>query len=387
MYLRVFKEDIIEGILRCTSVISQKTGPAYLRTLWLSADDERLNIMGTDGNIEFTGSYNANVLEKGLVGVEGKKIGDLIRKLKPGEIIIRADNENNVLSIQQDKRRYKIPTTESSWFPDLDEFPEENKVLWSGEILKEIVDKTLFCIGEDESMGTITMLKVAKGDPEYSVVECCAFDNQNMSIYSFKNEDIFNLIPEEGFLISRKYIMELKKWLTNHEIEVNITTDRLFIRSEQIKESISFPLSFGTYTDYNEILKTFVSKINSRIIVNRKEFLETLDRLYIFTTDYNRAIMLQLSPQEMTITSTAVETGEASESISCDFNGDIKELIFNIRSLMDILNHFSSDDVHLNLSEETLPCKVTSENEKNFFVITVPVQIEEEEYYTEEEDN
>ncbi|MFN2268963.1 MAG: DNA polymerase III subunit beta [Desulfonatronovibrio sp.] len=387
MYLRVFKEDIIDGIIKATGIISQKTGAAYLRTLWLSSNDDKISIMSTDSNVEFTGNYNANVLEKGLVGVEGKKFSELIRKLKPGEIILKVDNDQNILHIQQDKRRYKIPTSDSSWFPELEEFPEEKNVLWSGEIFREIIDKTFFCVSEDNTMGSLTCLKISKGDPDKTEIEICAFDMQNMGLYTLKDESIYNIIPDEGMLIPRKYLTELRKWLTFKEIEISVSKDRFFIRTEDMKESISFPLSFDEFSDYQSIINSFIHDINSCLVVNRKDLLESLDRILIFSTELNRATAFELSSEELRLVSTAAETGEADEVIPCSYDGNINEMVFNIKSMMEILGHLNSEEIQISLCEKDRPCKVTGTEDRNFFVVTMPVQVEEEVYYTEEEDN
>lgn len=386
MYLRIFKEDIIDGIMKATSIISQKAGAAYLRTLWLKAEDDKLEILSTDSNMEFIGKYKSNILEKGLVGVEGKKFSDLMRKLKPGEIIFKADQEKNIFFIQQDKRRYKIPTTESSWFPELTAFPPDNNVLWSGEMLKEIIDKLSFSISDDDTMGSMTCMKISRGLETESEVEFCGFDVENMGLYTLKDDGIFNLIPEEGLLIPKRYLVELRKWLTPGEIELSISSDRFFIRTQDLSESISFPLSFEEFTDYRQILDSFSADLKSCLKVNRKELMDALDRVLIFSTEFNKSAVFVLSKDEVGIDSTAVETGEANEVLGCSYKGDISELVFNIKSLLEILGHFTSEEISIYLSGQVRPCKITGKDDPNYFVVTMPVEIQEETYYTEEEE-
>jgi len=386
MYIRIFKEDVIDGVIKATSIISHKAGAAYLRTLWLKAEEDKLQILSTDSNMEFTGKYGANVLETGLVGVEGKKFNDLMRKLKPGEITFRSDQEKNILFIQQDKRRYKVPTTDSSWFPELSSFPEENNVLWSGELMKEIIDKISFSISDDDAMGSMTCMKIARGDEEKTEVEFCGFDIENMSLYSLKDDGIYSIIPEDGLLIPKKYLAEIRKWLTSGEIELCISNDRFFIRTQDLSESISFPMSFSEFTDYRSILISFSSELNSYLKVDRKELMDSLERILIFSTEFNKSAVFELKEEEVRIASTAVETGEANEILGCKYSGDIKELVFNIKSLLEILDHFTSEEINLYLAGQVRPCKITGDDDPNYFVVTMPVEIQEETYYTEEKE-
>ena len=55
MKLTIMKEHIIEGLQKAASIIPAKSGAAYLRSLWLKAEGDKLTIMSTDANIEFTG--------------------------------------------------------------------------------------------------------------------------------------------------------------------------------------------------------------------------------------------------------------------------------------------------------------------------------------------
>jgi DNA polymerase III, beta subunit (EC 2.7.7.7) len=41
MFLKVRKEDVIDGLLKAANIIPSKTGAAYLRTVWLKAEGGR----------------------------------------------------------------------------------------------------------------------------------------------------------------------------------------------------------------------------------------------------------------------------------------------------------------------------------------------------------
>ena len=68
MFLKIRKEDIIDGLLKAANNIPSKTGAAYLRTVWLKGEGDTLSILATDSSIEFVGSYPAVISDGGLVG-------------------------------------------------------------------------------------------------------------------------------------------------------------------------------------------------------------------------------------------------------------------------------------------------------------------------------
>ena len=91
MKLTVNKEQIIEGLLKAAAILPAKAGTQYLRSIWLKAEDGRLEVMATDATLEFTGRYPAEVEEPGLVGVQGRAFVDLVRQLPGGLLRLSLD--------------------------------------------------------------------------------------------------------------------------------------------------------------------------------------------------------------------------------------------------------------------------------------------------------
>ena len=56
MFLTVKKEDIIEGLQKAAGIIPTRAGAAYLRSLWIQAEENALTIMATEATIEFIGA-------------------------------------------------------------------------------------------------------------------------------------------------------------------------------------------------------------------------------------------------------------------------------------------------------------------------------------------
>lgn len=239
MFLKVRKEEIIDGLLKASNIIPSKTGAAYLRTVWLKAEGDSLAILATDSSIEFMGTYPAVTSEGGLVGVQGKKFCELMRRMPPGEILLKLDASGKHLHIEQGRRKYKLPANESSWFQEFNAFPAESAVLWSGDFFKEAIDRIAFCIADDEDLTSMNCIKFAPVEDDD--VEICGLNGHQFGLMRFTNADIRVALGQEGFLVSKKYLLEIRKWLTNDEIEISLSDKRLFLRTENKKETFSLP--------------------------------------------------------------------------------------------------------------------------------------------------
>jgi len=394
MQLTVFRNDIIDGLQKSSGIIPAKTGAAFLRTIWLEAQGSVLRILSTDSSLEFTGQYPAKIKEEGLCGVQGKNFFELVRKLPPGEIGLTLDAASGNLLIKQGSRRYKLPVSDRNWFQSFAPFPEEGAVMWSGDFLEEIIDRVTYCISDEDTMEAMACLfmRPAATPPK---VEVCGLNGHQFSLVGFSEDNIQAMLPPEGILIQKKYVGELRRWLSSAEIELAISQKRLFFRA-QVKdesdadsaklETFSLPLSYYQYPDYN----SFVSKLDtedvSTLTIDRLELMDALDRVAIFTTDNNRcAYFVFQGPNELSLRSQGQEAGEASETLECTFTGSLPKVAFPTKDITEILGHFHSAKVSFALTGAEGPCGITGEEDPDSLVIIMPMKIVEETYYSEED--
>ena len=61
MFVKVTRNDIIEGLQKSANIIPAKTGAAFLRTIWLSAEEGTLRIMSTDRLFRWLTCLNVEV--------------------------------------------------------------------------------------------------------------------------------------------------------------------------------------------------------------------------------------------------------------------------------------------------------------------------------------
>jgi DNA polymerase III subunit beta len=382
MKLFVVKEEIIEGLHKAASIIPAKTGAAFLRTIWLRADGDALKIMSTDSNLEFCGRYPARVETPGLVGIQGRRFYDLLRKMPPGEITIALDAENDVLLLRQGRRSYKLPTNDVTWFQDFARFPGENAVLWSGDFLREVIDRIAFCISDDDNMEAMKCMKVTPSRKD-DYIEVCGLNGHQFSLFKFTNEDISNILPKEGILIHKKYLLELKKWITADEVEFTLDSKRLYFRTGEHKEIFSLPLSYYEYPNYENFLSTIEENV-STLELDKFELIDSLERISIFNTDNQICTYFVFENGDLTLFAQGQDIGEASELISVTFSGNLKKIAFPTKKLIEILSHYTSGIVQMRLMGELSPCVITGVDDRDYLTIIMPMEITEETYYTEE---
>jgi len=383
MLVTFFKDDIIEGLHKAANIIPAKTGAAFLRTIWVTAENDGLQIMATDSNLEFRGAYQTTVKEAGRVGVQGRNFYDLVRRLPAGETTLEYDEKKKNLRVKQGSRKYNLPTNDPEWFQNFSEFPEAGGVNISGEFLMDLIDRVAFCISEDDTMEAVACMSV-KPVAEGSSIEVSGLNGHQFAMVATQDPDFLALLPEDGILIQRKYLMELKKWLTSESVECAIANKRLFCRTADGTESFSLPLSFYQFPDYHNFLARLGAPDAVTAEVDRQDVAEALERMQLFNSENNRCTYFEFKGTELVLSSQGQEVGSGTETLEATASGDIPRIAFPTRNFIELLNHFDSEKLTMTMTGVEGPCGVSGEGDPGYTVIIMPMKIVDETYYSEE---
>ncbi len=385
MIITVKKEQIIDGLQKAASIIPSKAGAAYLRSIWLQAagsgETGRLTLMATDVNIEFTGTYPAEVREEGQAGVNGRAFVELLRRLPGGDIQLRLDKESNTLLVEQGRRSYKLPAADPVWFQALPPFPEEGAVLWAGDFFQDIIDRVSFCISDDDSTEALSCICLKSVEP--GKVDVCGLNGHQFAMVRFLNDELAAKLPADGLLLQKKYVNELRKWLGTDEVMLNISERRFPLRTGSGSETLSLPRSGFIYPDHLSFLSRLQAADASTLKLRRKECQESLDRLHIFNNESDRCTYFQFSPTEVTMSAQGQETGSATENLDVNFSGSLERIAFPTRNLIDILGHFQSGELTFTLTGAEGPCGISGTEDPDYTVLIMPMKIAETSYYEE----
>lgn len=385
MIITVKKEQIIDGLQKAASIIPSKAGAAYLRSIWLQAagsgETGRLTLMATDVNIEFTGTYPAEVREEGQAGVNGRAFVELLRRLPGGDIQLRLDKESNTLLVEQGRRSYKLPAADPVWFQALPPFPEEGAVLWAGDFFQDIIDRVSFCISDDDSTEALSCICLKSVEP--GKVDVCGLNGHQFAMVRFLNDELAAKLPADGLLLQKKYVNELRKWLRTDEVMLNISERRFHLRTGSGSETLSLPRSGFIYPDHLSFLSRLQAADASTLKLRRKECQESLDRLHIFNNESDRCTYFQFSPTEVTMSAQGQETGSATENLDVSFSGSLERIAFPTRNLIDILGHFQSGELTFTLTGAEGPCGISGTEDPDYTVLIMPMKIAETSYYEE----
>jgi DNA polymerase-3 subunit beta len=112
--------------------------------------------------------------------------------------------------------------------------------------------------------------------------------------------------------------------------------------------SISCRLIEGKYPNYDAV----IPKNNpNRMTINRMDFLQAIRRVAIFANKTTHQVRLRIAGSELTVNAEDLDfANEATERLTCSYQGEDIEIGFNSRFLADMLNNLGAPEVTLELS-------------------------------------
>jgi DNA polymerase-3 subunit beta len=119
----------------------------------------------------------------------------------------------------------------------------------------------------------------------------------------------------------------------------------------------------GKYPNYEAV----IPKENPNVLtIDRLQFLGSIKRVAIFSNKTTHQIKLKLAGSELSLFAEDVDfANEASERLTCYYDGDDMEIGFNSRFLLEMLNNLDTPEVKLSMSEPSRAGLLTPSNNSN----------------------
>ena len=395
MELKIQQADLIAPLSKAADLIGGKAGAAFLRTFWFQVKAGCVTLLATDASIEFRAEIPAQA-EGGdfIIGLNGRTFYDLVKRLN-GELTITRgkepepdsdDNKGGTLIVNGSGGRFELPGTTSDWFQDFKAWPEDSPaIVWSGDFLLEIFDRVAWCCAGDnvEDFKVNLCLRPSAN----SRVEACALDGYNVASLRFVNDDVFDMLPGDGICLHRAQIATLKRWIPADTIELAVTGKRLFIRNADKSETYNTPLSMTQYPGTDSMFARFSGAHYATLSAKRSAMIHALDTVGLFLTRENRTGLLTAQGDRIAI---SLLTGKSTQTVPAEYNGDERTFPANVPGLASALQHFHSDTIDVDMcesAEKEVPSALvlTGKDDRDYRMVVMGMQVEEETYYTDEE--
>ena len=353
----LIKKNILESIIINTNpYLDKKDLSSITSHIFINAKDSILTIKATDNEIGLSyKSQNVNIVDEGIATANGKKLLDIIKSLKDGEVIL--ETNQNHLYIKQNNSKYRLPMQKADDFPDFPTIENKKRFNINAANLSKSLKKITNSIENTNSKIELTGALI---DIKNNSINLVGTDTKRLSVYTL---EIDSQSEPFSIIIPKKAIVEIQKiFYENIEIYYD---ENIFIAISQNFEFFT-KLINGRYPDYERVIPK-ESKIN--INLNREKMIEGIKTISMLS----EIIKITINKENITFESINNDNSEAKTVIEQNF--DIEDnIILGVKNrfILDFLSSIEDSEFTLSYNDVGLPFVLSSEELKT---VIMPINI------------
>jgi DNA polymerase-3 subunit beta len=371
MKLTIKKDDFLKGLQRIQGIVEKKNTMPILSNMLLTAESGSIEIIATDLEIGLRGRYPAEVETKGAITVSAKKMYEIVRELPADDVRIEVE-ENNWVRIISGRAQFKLVGLPKEEYPALPDVAEEGMIAIDSEMLRSMIKKTLYSVGENDARYVLNGLFVHMTQTKGGIsIRMVGTDGHRLSLI---DRAVDAKHKEESIIIPKKAMLELRRILEEDapqtEFRLGFSKNHaLFMRDGLVMVS---KLIDGNYPNYQQVIP---AKSTKKVSVSKDQVTHAVKRVSILSKEKTNAVKLQLDKDRLVLSTNNPEVGEANEELAVSYEGESIAIGFNARYLMDVLTAMDKETIVLEFSDPLSPCLITEEGDDQYRCVVMPMRV------------
>ncbi len=343
-------------------------------TIRLKADESGVELQATDIKTSIVcEAKGVTVIEPGEAVIPLKGVGDLFKKAGSAEFTLQV--EDGRATMTSGKSHYRFTTYSVADFPKLPS-SEGGEVFCELSVMNlstAIERGTLCASANDEYPQYLSSAYFHIDGGELKVVST---DNRRLSVSSVAAQ---NTKDGASLLLPMKGIKEFQRVLSMLDpatmLKISFDDSQAYFSAADMEFAVRRVES--KFPAYAKILPT---NENTFANIDRASLVAALERVDVVVRDYNRTVVIKLSPGgDCTLSGKAPEFGEAVENLTCEIEGESLRIGVNTRFFHDALKVLDDPVVRLSFNGPEGHMSVRAKNSDAFLCLVAPVELRGEE--------
>jgi DNA polymerase-3 subunit beta len=377
MNFEIDKREFVKGLGLMQSVAGRKTTLPILSHILLEWEKDSLYLTGTDLETGIREELNAKIHQKGRASVSAKKLYEIVREL-PEESIHIQKKDNHWIILQCGKSIFNLAGLDPEEFPSLPTYQEENFSMVSTQLIREMIEKTVFAASNEESRYHLNGVLFAQMKQDgKEILRMVATDGHRLSLVDRENQEIRG-IEEKGIIIPKKGVLEIKKVMVDRageaQIGVYFNTSHGFFKMG--KSLTVIRLIDGEFPEYEQVVPKGNDK---KIVMGKEKMVSSLKRVSTMASERMEGVKLSFIDNSVEMSSTHQDFGDAKEEVEVVYEGPLLQVGFNARYLIEALNVIDTEEIIMELRDEGSPGilkpSTSTPGFSNQFCIIMPMRL------------
>ncbi|WP_018290597.1 DNA polymerase III subunit beta [Verrucomicrobium sp. 3C] len=365
MRCEIVRSSFLDALGLAQSVAGGRTTLPILNNVLLEADSAgKLSLFASDLQTTLQLHIDAEVKEAGRTTLPARRLFAIAKEVTTKEIALTSNEkeESMVMAGSSSFRLFGLPAADYPTPPLLSDSPS---FCISQADLVRLLRRTSYAMSSDETRYVLNGVLFCWKEENLTVV---ATDGKRLALMRSPvsgrtEEEIQGIVPARA-------VTELLRILGEEERKVTawVEPSRLLLQSGEIL--FSSKLVDGKYPNYRAAIPEGAPE---KIYVSREAFLSGLRRVSIVAGEKMVApIRLRFENNELELSCSSAEIGEAKEAIPIRYGGKEIRAGFKAAFLIDPLRESPADEVVLQMGEASGPC--VFQDEEAFLYVVMPLR-------------
>lgn len=370
MHFQISRDAFYKAISKVQGIVEKKHTIPILANVLIETEDENIIITATDLEVGLKSKFKADIQKKGKVTISAKKLFEIIKEL-PDENIDFRTKENFWVEINCANSNFNLVGLSPDEFPKFPDIKDKSNVI-EKDLISEMIEKTIFSVSNDETKFNLTGIFVKTEDIEKNNLSFISTDGHRLSIIKRNMSDNWSNIYQNGFILPKKGILELKRNIenTNENLEIGLSDNNFYVKNNDTQ--LIMRIIDGEFPDYKRVIP---EEGSNSAIIDREEFFYALKRISVLSSEKSKGIKINLTKNSLLLTSSNPDLGEAKETLNINYNGDDISIGFNARYILDILQVIREKRIILNLKDNISPVRISPEEDEDYLSVIMPMRL------------
>ncbi|MBI5554606.1 MAG: DNA polymerase III subunit beta [Elusimicrobia bacterium] len=362
--------ELLKGVQSVQAIISNRVSLPVLANILLETQKNNLKIAATDLEVGIKTEIPIEIIKEGSITIPAKMLFDIIRELPEQEIQIEVTLEGKVI-LSCGKIVFKIMGLPKDEFPIIPDFTEENAFTISRATLKNMVQKTIFAISNDETRYVLTGVLMQTSN---NTIEMVATDGRRLAYINGGKlrEGIKNQL---NVVIPSKTLREINRLIgekddANDMVKIELAENQIAYKFDST--ILISRLIEGKFPNYKQVIP---KEHSTELVLNTAKFLSAIKRISLLATEKAESIKLELANNKAIISSMAQGLGEAQEEMEIDYKGSTFEAAYNPKYLIEALKSITATNIILELSNPMGPGVIRPQSDEEYLYVIMPMRL------------
>ena len=289
----------------------------------------------------------------------------MVRKLPENDITIETDDSFKTV-IRCGKIVFRLMGRSTEDYPYLPDVLKTGSILVSQLTFKDMIRQTIFSISSSDNnvMMTGELLQA-----ENNILKLTSLDGHRVSIRKVGLKDEY---PAQKAIIPGKALSEISRILgDNADEDLSISITEQHVMFEFGNTILLSRLIDGDYFKIDQILTT---DYETKLHLNKKEFMECIDRATLFVREGDKKpVVLNITDEIMDMKMDS-STGSMNDEMEVQKQGKDLAIGFNPRFVVDVLKAIDDEEIDMYMVNQKAPCFIKDSGESYIYMI-LPVNL------------